>query len=221
MICSKKMARIFSIQYFLLFTLLYSCGQSKEKVSFPSTDISIPFSQRADTLIQLSQKIHHAKNQKSLEEYHQLFFQFFPNSFALLDSLYGYEEETGPSLLYNEAMSHIIETFFKLDNVSVEDFAQRTIEISLKGSWEADAINYFQYGLRNNTKSNIELYCKLLSKYSDDDIYSFWYFYFDGPHPENVKPDYESLLAEVKQHNAKIAGLMECAFKKLRLEKSH
>ncbi len=215
------MIRLFTIISVLIFALLTNCGQSKMSNNAPASFISVSLPERADTLIQLSQKILHAKDAKLKENYQKLFFQFFPNSFALIDSLYGYDEKTGPSLLYNEGVNHIIKTFFKLDNISAVVFANRVIEISIDGTWEADAINYFQFGLRNNTRADTELYCRLLSGYSDDEIYSFWHFYFDGPHPENVKSDYESLHSEVRELNPAISKLMESAYKKLVSGRSH
>jgi hypothetical protein len=45
---------------------------------------------------------------------------------------------------------------------------------------------------------NVSLFCELLSERTDEEIYSFWYFYFEGPHPSNMKKDYDSVIPEGK-----------------------
>ena len=50
----------------------------------------------------------------------------------------------------------------------------------------------------------------LLAKHTDEDIESFWRFYFDGPHPEETIPDE---LNGIKTINRKIYSLMGKALK--------
>lgn len=201
----------------LLFIMLVlsNCVQPKEQNNTQIPLYNISISERADSLNVLYEKIQQATEEKSKSHYQFLFFKIFPDKFQMLDSLYGYEEESGPSILYDQAVNHIIEVFFKLDKIPKEVFTRKVIELSFYGTWEADAINYFQHGVRKNTKGNIELYCRLLSDYSEDELLSFWHFHFDGPHPENHQDYYESLHEKAKIFDPSIAKIMRQAYHEL------
>lgn len=200
--------------FLLMFTLSY-CLQAKEQNNSIQLSSGLSLSERADSLHSLYQLIQQAIDPKTKDHYELLFFEVFPDSFQLLDSLYGYKEESGPSILYFQAVNHIVKVFFNLDNIPEEDFAQKVIELSFYGTWDADAISYFQQGVRNNTKANVELYCSLLSDYSDDKLLSFWYFLFDGPHPENHQGYYVNLQEKAKIFDPSIAEFMRQAYHKL------
>ncbi len=55
----------------------------------------------------------------------------------------------------------------------------------------------------------------LLSKYTDNQIKSFWYFLFDGPHPQNYQKEFEKIHAAIAEINPRIAYFMQEAFDRL------
>lgn len=199
---------------FLMVTLSY-CVQSKGQNNSNPLLSSLTLTERADSLNNLYQEIQQAKDIKCKDHYKLLFFKVFPDKFQLLDSIYGYDEETGPAMLYKQAVNHIIYGFFKLDNIPEEVFAQKIIELSFYGTWDADAISYFQQGVRNSTIGNTELFCHLLSNYNDENVLSFWHFHFDGPHPENHQEYFESLHKRVKIIDQSLAEFMREAYHEL------
>jgi hypothetical protein len=88
------------------------------------------------------------------------------------------------------------------------------IDVSINGRWFADGVNYFKHGMQEKLKADIHVFCELLSKRSEKDIKSFWYFYFDGPCP--VKETLEELKI-IKKIDRKMYSLMEIALKEAQL----
>ena len=84
--------------------------------------------------------------------------------------------------------------------------------MSINGRWYADGVGHFQHGMQEKLKSDTNLFLDLLSKRSDKDIKSFWYFYFDSPHPIKELPEE---LQKIKDSNSKIYSLMELALKEV------
>ena len=82
--------------------------------------------------------------------------------------------------LYEEAHQFII-TFYNLTTIDEKDLLQKVINICINGRWYADGVNYFQHGMQEKIKNNLIVFCELLSAREDDEIKSFWHFYFDGP----------------------------------------
>ena len=58
-------------------------------------------------------------------------------------------------------------------------------------------------------------FCLFLSDYDDKFISDFWHFYFDGPHPESYKEDYETLYLKIKGIDTKVAGFMKLSYDKI------
>ncbi|MBX2906684.1 MAG: hypothetical protein KF744_11640 [Taibaiella sp.] len=115
--------------------------------------------------------------------YEKEFFKEFPSSYKELNSLYGFEKDT-PSILYYKAEDHILRFFSTANSVSDTVFFRRIIAIALDGHWDADAINYFQNRLQEQIIKRLGLTVYLLRKMPKKDVKSFWFFYFDGPHPD-------------------------------------
>lgn len=121
------------------------------------------------------------------------FFKEFPNTFNELNALYGFNNDT-PAVLYNDASKHILEVFNELKSINDTLYYRKIIGISIGGKWDADAINYFQDGLQKHVTQNTTLTCYILKQLPENDIRSFWYFYFDSPHPkENLESDLMSI----------------------------
>jgi len=127
------------------------------------------------------------------------FFDAFPNTFKELNEIYGYETNK-PSPLYFEAEPHIYELFNNLNNINDTLYYRKIISIAIGGRWDADAVNMFQEGLRKRVLNNLELTIYLLKRMADDKISSFWYFYFDGVHPEKEIPEALLKLTTLNKH---------------------
>jgi len=138
------------------------------------------------------------------EEYHQQFFDAFPNSFNEFNEIYGYVNNK-PAILYFEADKHIIELFNKLRNINDTLYFKKLISIAIGGHWDADAVNYFQNGLKNRVINNPELTIYVLKNRSKKDIKSFWYFFFDGAHPKTQIPEH---LKNIKSLDLEIYNIM-------------
>ncbi|MFA5670287.1 MAG: hypothetical protein WC967_13675 [Balneolaceae bacterium] len=155
-------------------------------------------------VIRNTQKVEKLKNyfHKSFEKpdslkYRNLFFEAFPNSFSELDSLYGYNDgKAGP--LYDEGVDHIIVLFNKLDSIPDSIYFEKLINVSFEGSWDADAINYFQHGLHQRSLEKPELLFSLLQNYPDKKVQSFFHFFYDGVHPpfEEIPADFQNLNSQ-------------------------
>ncbi len=118
------------------------------------------------------------------------FFMLFPEHFSLLIDLYGYKEicidSTSYGPLYNYSYSHI-ELLYKSEEIVGSNlFIRKIINISLNGYWQSDAVAIFKEYLFDLLLSNKKLFCSILNEYNEQNIESFWEFYFDEPHPENL-----------------------------------
>ena len=146
------------------------------------------------------------------------FYYYFPNSFDEFKSIFGYYEvsmsgaDFGP--LYDESQKYI-DAFFNIKNISPSKITKRAINIAKEGHWQADGINIFQLYLQEDLTNNLTRYIEELKMEREDIINSFWYFYFDGPNPENYKKDYELLYQKVKKIDTEIAELMKQAYEKV------
>lgn len=206
---NNKVVLIFLLIYFST----YNTFSNQYFIDFHHyQDEKLSINDRADTLRLLYKRIHNASQKNKYRKY---FFNYFPSDFNTFKALYGHNSESGPNILYYQSVKHI-NTLYGLDNIEKKEFARKVIKIAIEGKkCDDDAEFYFQRGLQQKYANNVKLYSKLLSEYSTNDIFNFWYFYFDGPHPENLKDDYEKLNSKVREINVEIANIMTNAYEKL------
>ena len=137
-----------------------------------------------------------------------LFFNIFPNNFSEFHTIYGYNDSFDSieySPLYLEAAEHIC-FFCTLSNIiPLKQYYRKMIDIAINGHWQADAISNFQsclfdhvllesdtvifyYNSANHdsiiyfinpAQEVSETLLSVLETYKDEDIASFWHFYFD------------------------------------------
>jgi len=117
----------------------------------------------------------------------QAFFNVFPATFKEFVNLYGYENDS-PCILYYKAEGHVLGLFNNIKSVNDTLYYNKIIDIAIGGRWDADAVSYLQQGIRQHVLKNIDLTVYLLGRRSSKQMHSFWYFYFDGPHPERQVP---------------------------------
>jgi hypothetical protein len=144
----------------------------------------------------------------SSEYYRQKFFENFPATFIEFKSLYGYQlikDEFIPYDLYNEGYDHI-KLFNELQDIIAPNiYFTKIIDVSLAGYWQSDGVAYLHKLLIDKFKINLCCFLTILKSYSDNEIYSFWYFYFDGPHPVEEIPDH---LQTIKDFDGRVYSLM-------------
>lgn len=114
-------------------------------------------------------------------KYQTLFFHEFPNSFFEFNRLYGFSDSA--HVLYYESEKHL-NRLFTLTKIDQNDYYNKLINLAIDGHWDADAINMLQNGIRSKVFSNTNLTVQLLKMKNEQEIYSFWKFFFDEPHPE-------------------------------------
>jgi hypothetical protein len=180
---------------------LNSKGQTNPRYYKSGTDAHY-ISVKASNLNRLY-KLSTSGTQNQKNEAQLSFFNEFPNSFKELSDLYGYPNDK-PAVLYKEYVQHI-GLFNKLSIVNKTSYYNKIIKIAIGGRWDADAIGDFQQGLNNRVENNPELTVSILKTLDDNTVKSFWYFYFDGPHPaESIS----SQLKTIKVINNHIYQLM-------------
>lgn len=162
-----------------------------------------------DSLTLKAKKLKHlymlAKNSSGQKEINEEnFFNEFPGTFNELNLLYGYIENK-PAPLYEESELHILGLFNTLTAINDTVYYKKIISIAIGGHWDADAINFFQHGLEQRVITKPELTVSILKKLPNSQISSFWYFYFDGPHPQK---QIDPALLKIKLIDKKVFDLM-------------
>ncbi len=145
------------------------------------------------------------------------YFYAFPADFKSFEYAFGFAETDSGlvlSTLYYESMDYV-NLFFNLNNIPVNQKSERMILLAVGGTWQADGVNYFQNGLRAFAKDNSQALLSLLEKESDETIYAFWRFYFDGPH---VSKEELSIFNNNQELDERINEIMTEAFDEVRRE---
>lgn len=139
------------------------------------------------------------------------FFNTFPSSFKEFNNTFGYFNNEDPHLAYAGALyfesEKYLNLFFRMTTVPDTAFYKKIIGIAIGGHWDADAINYFQAGLRKKVFTNPKLAFDILKNKSNKDIKSFFFFFFQRVHP--IYKTIPDELIKMKSYDSKIYGLME------------
>ncbi len=153
---------------------------------------------QTDSIQTLKQAYYNLETENSRKN-QENYLKAFPDNFSEFNAMFGFDEKPAP--LYNESYDYI-QKIFHLDKISKEEKFNKWINISVNGKWDADAVNYFQYGLIEKVLQNIDLTHKVLKERSDADIESFFIFFFNRPHPWlEVPKEFESLKSDKKFYN--------------------
>lgn len=139
------------------------------------------------------------------------FFEIFPNTFSLYTQIYdcnkviicGEQENT----LCYESHSHLELLCYLRNLINKEDYYKKIIKLGINGYWDADAINDLQHCIYKCIKEDLPLTIKTLKSFTDDEIESFWYFIYDGPHrtePQKLPVTIEC-IRELDKHIAYLA----------------
>lgn len=173
--------------------------------------------QQADSILSFMEK---AKNSSSTNRilWEQKFFCAFPNSFKGMQAVFGYDYEKGPAPLYYEG-ENVIQYFSCLESIPDSIYYEKYVRINIDGVWEADNIKE-AFGFANRLITDTENACNVLSKFSDKEIKSVFYFIFDGPHPKNEYNEklYKKLKSKIDNHNKRLSRLLTESYEKLMAE---
>jgi hypothetical protein len=113
-------------------------------------------------------------------------------------------------LLYFEAVNHILTLFTNINNIDDSQYYRKLINIGVSGKWDVDVITCFQIVLQEKVFAKPELTFNLLEKKTDEEIKSFFYFFFDSVHPnwKGVPKEFQKL----KKSNTRVYGLMKVSY---------
>lgn len=151
---------------------------------------------------------------KGNNRYRLHFFYLFPKSYKEFISLYGNSDKYGKMPLYADYKEHI-DLFCGSSNLNNQKFAAKIVAICIKGKWDADAVNMLQECALNFTNEHTLLIAKELNSYGNNEVKSFWYFLFDGPHPAKVIP---INIDKIRSSDPGIYRLAKEAFKQVHQE---
>jgi hypothetical protein len=196
-----KIAQLFIVT--ILSTSFYANAQNVSVPSRYSNDSLVNKAKKLKQLYLLATSL----SGDASKIYKQQFFDEFPNTFKQLNELYGDDSDIHhkPALLIGQAQPHILNLFNEINTVNDTLYYKKLVSISIGGQWDADGVNFFQHGLISKVLNNPELTVDILKNMADNRIQSFWYFYFDSPHPEKQIPEQ---LQKIKSIDTKIYNLM-------------
>lgn len=200
-----------SVCVYLGLFIAVSCRSPEFELKSNAQIINTP-EVKADSLEQTAKKLTGLHDSKSCKE----FIDAFPNTFQDFNQLYGYDDAEGARKLFSKCEEHI-SYFFNCSEVSDLEKLNKVIKVGIDGKWDADAIGMFadlSFGLLkvhpNETK-------EILDKLPDEKASSFWFFMFDGPHP-NDKQNVEkvNVIIGLLGKESKQARLLSVQIQKLR-----
>ncbi len=149
-----------------------------------SGNFDLSLAEQVDSLRKYADLVTHSEG-KEKADYERLFFKYFPDTFDRFDSLYGYREISIDSFAYAPLFSsdHLERVFPHLKSVNDADYCRKLVGISIGGHWEADQVGLFQHNLINKVRANLGLTCSILRGLNDQQVKSFWLFFFDMENP--------------------------------------
>ena len=101
-----------------------------------------------------------------------------------------------------------------------EAYYQKMISMGIGGVWEADCIGFLQGHLQGIVRENLFLSMRILAEKSAREVAAFWFFFYDGPHPDHpfYQELYDTLYPEINELNPTVARLMQEAREQVLLE---
>lgn len=99
-------------------------------------------------------------------------------------------------------------------------YCERMIAIGIGGFWDTKHQD-LQLTLQRLVRQDIQLATFVLEKYTDDEIASFFYFLFDGPHPEDRESFYQQAcdyFSEPSSRNNRLLNLVKKAYEQSEID---
>lgn len=114
----------------------------------------------------------------------QEFLDCFPDNFEEFQKTYGYNPRSSKkSSMYAVGEEHVYKGLAQLGKLPDTLYYTKLINLSIGGRWRADAVSALQETVRKKALKKPRLLFGLLLRYSQEKIYSFWYFYFNSLYP--------------------------------------
>lgn len=210
-----KTMQVFGVMVILIGQFLFCCNPNKMTFNCEDSTNQISITDQADSLMILAERIQNTSIRSKSEECSRMFFELFPQNYERFNQIYGYNSHEELAVLYHYSSEHIRNILFSINTIPENEFAKKLICISIGARWGADAIAYFQFHMRDRFEENISLYSKMLSQLPESDIYAFWKFYYDGPHPQNYEVDFNVLYPKIYSVDKKLAEFLNKAYNDL------
>ncbi|RAV30768.1 hypothetical protein [Sinomicrobium soli] len=129
----------------------------------------------------------------------------FPSTFQSFQDYFGFDDEEGEMPLYKEANAYIDMLFLSSEICCKDEVLNKIINIAKQGKWDADAVNYLKHKLHEMIEDNPDDLFEILSQKEQRTQIGFWFFHFDGPHPE--KEISQRLLEKITRSRADVNAL--------------
>ena len=143
------------------------------------------------------------------------FLNLFPDDFTLFNELYGFDDILGEGKKLYDFYEEHIEFICNSKKIPVYTKLNKFIRISVNGKWEADAVGLLQDCTRQLIINNPETSIEIINLLNESDANSVWYFIFDGPHPSNHRPSFDSLYQVINLIDPDQATSMQKEYQKL------
>lgn len=190
------------VNILLLFVVGITSCNAQIKKDFKSAE------ERASALREYYEKASSSIGEERAK-YEQLFFDAFPSSFQEMQELFSFDEEKGAAPLYDYPIGSDIITFFSdLKHVEENEYYNKYINICIDGNWEADNIGE-GFGIWKKLNNDTKDIVPLLSKRTDKEIISVFYFLYDAPHPEPWGQNKQALYEKIRETDPHVAELMK------------
>ena len=161
-------------------------------------------------------RIEQLKNAYEKRDY-KSFFKLFPNTYNELLDFYGYSDSLGERPLYSLYEEHIKYLFQYENIISSEIFTEKIYSIAVNGLWEADAVGLFQVNLSQLIINKPNLFIKILTAKSENEVKSFWHFVFDGSSKNDVqnKDKFNNIYQKINSLDERQSLVLKSEFEKM------
>jgi GGDEF domain-containing protein len=220
---------------FILFILIviYSCKNTKNNNynSIAKLESSDSVIKRVSTLFQIEIEQNYVLSKIDEER----FILALPNNFDEFVLFYGrrYQLKDGRRLFLSPDYHYftLLPNLFYIDK---KYLTEKLIQISLNGnfdenrqisSMDSDSVSFlsnlidatavFQKSIQLYFASNVTTTCQVMKNLNNNEVLSFWNFYFYSPHPENYREDFEELQNRFIKYDKRITQLMKQSYEKL------
>ena len=148
-----------------------------------------------------------------------LYFQVFPSDFSTFQQVFGYLRDGRGRFLAKPPVNHtLVGILPKLKTtIPTKEYYDKMLSVGVGGDWDADEVSYLQHHLREIVAENVPLSVEVLRKHKAMEIISFWYYLYDGPHPDHPinREHYNNLHHSINDLDPRIAELLKQAYEQL------
>lgn len=188
--------------------------EAQENLVFSSVE------ERATALDYYFQQIRNSEDSPEEATHLNSYFQAFPDNFEEFKRIYDDHYDNNWNLIAESLTQH--DLFYLLPKlsavVSTEEYYTKMLGVGIGGIWDADNINMLQNHILDDlVPQNVALSVRILDQYTTKEIHSFWYFLYDGPHPDHPynKERFDRMYPEIRKINSRVAEQLRLAYELL------